>query len=247
MVPDDAAFGIGRMFVDAQRGKARAVQHAEMDGDVLHEHGMAAAYGVQLLAGGETLLRHERIVEAVGEYPLSRGRAFGPFPQAGETIVQTAADADGRRVEIFPVQHVRRQEDMPVRVAKAGHDGLPFHVAQAGLRPHEPLQLLACAHGKDALSGKRHRRGHAVAGIQREDGGVVEQLVGTGHKHLLCGGCPARRKAAASVVPAVLAPIRRRVCVSSSGSRLSRAARRPVPGISKAAGSSRWARWAWPA
>ena len=223
------------MLVDAQRGKARAVQHAEMDGDMLHENGMSTADGVQFLTGGEAFFRHEGVVEAVGEHPLSGGRTLGPFPQAGKTVIEATAVAYGRRVEIFPVQHVRRQEDMPVCVAKAGHDGLPFHVAQAGLRPDEFLQFFTRAHAKDAVPGKGHRRGLAVAGIHRKDDGIIQEQVGTGHKHLL------------RTAPAALAPIRRRACVSSSGSRLSPAARRPVPGISRAVGSSDWARGAWPA
>jgi len=149
---------------------------------VLHEDGVFGADGIELRTGGETFFLHQRVVEAVGQDPFPGGRLRGAFAQPGEAVLKRAAGADGRGVEVFPVQHRRREQDMPVRVVKAGHDGFPFHVAADCVRADEGGEVFEGAHGENAIPVERDGRGHGIVSIQRQDDGVEQQLAGIRHR-----------------------------------------------------------------
>ena len=115
-----------------------------MNGNMLDEHGMIRGDGVQFLPCRKTLFAHERVVKSPRQNPLAGRRAGGALAQARQTVLKRAAFANGRRVEIFPVEHGGQQDDMPVRIAESGHDRPAFHVAQPGFGafagPDRPLR-----------------------------------------------------------------------------------------------------------
>ena len=137
IAPDDAPGRVRRMAANPGQLQRRAVQNAQMPGNMLCEHGIMRGRLIQFPTAGEPFFLQQRIIEAAGKHPFAVGRFRRTGPYGGEDVPKRPAGPKGRRIEVHAPAHLRSHQDMPVGIVKAGEHGGAPHVPAFRIRADE--------------------------------------------------------------------------------------------------------------
>ena len=185
IAPDDAPGGVRRMAVNPGQLQGRAVQGAQMAGNVLCKHGIVRSRLIQFPTAGEPLFRQQRIVEAAGKHPFALGRFRRTGPDGGKDVAERPAGPKRRRIEVYAPASLRGHQNMPVGVVKAGEHGSAPHVPAFRVRSDERSEPVPIADGKDTVAVQREGRSHGIVSIKSQDHGVEQQHTGILHEDIL--------------------------------------------------------------
>ena len=185
IAPDDAPGGVRRMAANPGQLQRRAVQNAQMPGNMLCKHGIMRGRLIQFPTAGEPFFLQQRIIEAAGKHPFAVGRFRRTGPYGGEDVPKRPAGPKGRRIEVHAPAHLRSHQDMPVGIVKAGeHGGAPY-VPAFRIRADERGQAVPIPDGKDTVAVQREGRSDGIASIKSQDHGVEQQHTGVLHEDIL--------------------------------------------------------------
>ena len=174
-VPQHGAAGrIRGVVLDAhaaQRGRVGGPAHGL---PLAQQHGVVGRDGVEVAARGIAPLPQAVVVEAPAHDQLaSRGLIHALLHGRGD-VVDGGGDL---RAYVDPLAVLHRVDDVHVVLDETRGQGASGQVHHAGVVADQSLHGFVGAHADDSVARHRHRLGHLVLPVHRDDASVDERQI----------------------------------------------------------------------